>query len=134
MLLNLTHIEFFYLFWKFVNIFNIWTEIMNEMKNGLWNLLLVWDPNENNDNPILYKWFSAHLIAITHGKGFSTSKLFIINSMSTNAREITKPYNLFIKFNYHKKFIYLLIVFLIYIIIKKIKYILIYLKGFQKYI
>jgi hypothetical protein len=45
------------------------------MKNGLWNLFLVWDPNENNDNLILYKWFSAHLIAITDGKGLSTSLL-----------------------------------------------------------
>ncbi len=71
---------------------SIWTQIMNEMKNGLWNLFLVWDPNENNDNPILYKWFSAHLITITDGKGLSKSKSFIINSMSKNAREIIKPY------------------------------------------
>jgi hypothetical protein len=55
---------------------------MNEMKNGLWNLFLVWDPNENNDNPILYKWFSAHLIVITDGKGLSTSNSFIIDFIS----------------------------------------------------
>ncbi len=34
---------------------SIWTQIINEMKNGLLNLFLVCDPNENNDNPILYK-------------------------------------------------------------------------------
>ncbi len=47
------------------------------MKNGLWNLFLAWDPNENNDKPVLYKWFSAHLITITDVKGLSTSKLKI---------------------------------------------------------
>ncbi len=67
----------FYLFWKLIDIFSIWTPIMNEMKNGLWNLFLVWDSNENNDNPILYKWFLTHLIAITNGKGWSKSKSFI---------------------------------------------------------
>jgi hypothetical protein len=61
---------------------NIWTQIINEMKNGLWNLFLVLDPNENNDNPILYKWFSAHLIAITDAKDLFTSKSFIIDSVS----------------------------------------------------
>jgi hypothetical protein len=55
---------------------------MNETKNGLWNLILNWDPDENNDKPILYKWFSAGLIAITDGKGLVTSKLFIIDSIS----------------------------------------------------
>jgi hypothetical protein len=42
------------------------------MKNGLWNLFLVWGPDENNDNPILYKWFSADLTAIDGGKGLLT--------------------------------------------------------------
>jgi hypothetical protein len=32
---------------------SIWTQIIIEIKNGLWNLCLVWDPNENNDIPIL---------------------------------------------------------------------------------
>ncbi len=59
--------------------FSIETEIMNEIRNGLWNLFLDWDPDENNDKPILYKWFSAGLIAITDGKGLVTSKSFIID-------------------------------------------------------
>jgi hypothetical protein len=45
------------------------------MKNGLWNLFLAWDPDENNNKPILYKWFSVVLMVITDGKGLSTSKL-----------------------------------------------------------
>ncbi len=66
---------------------------MNEMKNGLWNLFLVWDPNENNDNPILYKWFSAHLIVITDGKGLSTSNSFIIDFISKWKRNENILYN-----------------------------------------
>jgi hypothetical protein len=64
------------------------------MKNGLWNLFLVLDPNENNDNSILYKWFSANLIAITDGKDLSTSKLLIIDLMSMRKRNNNILYNL----------------------------------------